>query len=376
MTPETQTKGREERILEIIETARAKRPRFKDERVTMAHGAGGKATQTLIEGLLAPAFASDALDELADAGAVDASTGSGLALTTDTFVVKPLRFPGGSIGELAVNGTVNDLAVAGARPLAISLALVLEEGLDAQILRAEVEAIAAAAAAAGVEVVTGDTKVVERGHADGMYVNTTGIGRIDERASLSPAALEPGDRVVVSGTIGEHGTAIMLARGELGLDAEVESDTRSLWPAADALLDAVGPGLRCMRDATRGGVATVLNELARASSASVEVREAAIPVRPEVAGASELLGNRPDVRRERGGDGRRRRAGGRRGRGRGAALAARLRGGDGACRGPGGAARDGVGRDGVRRPAGDGPAGRRSAAEDLLTKERCDGGYR
>ena len=168
-------------------------------------------------------------------------------------MVKPLRFPGGSIGELAVNGTVNDLAVAGARPLAISLALVLEEGLDAEILRAEVEAIAAAAAAAGVEVVTGDTKVVERGHADGMYVNTTGIGRIDERASLSPAALEPGDRVVVSGTIGEHGTAIMLARGELGLDAEVESDTRSLWPAADALLDAVGPraALHARRDPRR-----------------------------------------------------------------------------------------------------------------------------
>ena len=169
----------------------------------------------------------------------------------------------------------------------------LEEGLDAQILRAEVEAIAATATAAGVDVITGDTKVVERGHADGMYVNTTGIGRIDERASLSPAALEPGDRVVVSGTIGEHGTAIMLARGELGLDAEVESDTRSLWPAADALLETVGPRLRCMRDATRGGVATVLNELARASSVSVEVREAAIPVRPEVAGASELLGIDP-----------------------------------------------------------------------------------
>jgi hydrogenase expression/formation protein HypE len=214
-----------------------------------------------------------------------------LAFTTDSFVVRPLFFPGGDIGELAVNGTVNDLAVSGARPLAISLALVLEEGLDADVLRAEVEAIAAAAAAAEVEVVTGDTKVVERGHADGMYVNTTGIGLTDARASLSPAALEPGDRVVVSGTIGEHGTAIMLARGELGLDAEVESDTRPLWPAADALLDAVGPSLRCMRDATRGGVATVLNELARASSVSVEVREAEIPVRPEV--ASELLGIDP-----------------------------------------------------------------------------------
>ncbi len=293
MSPaETAVSNREERILEIIEKTRSKRPRFKDERITMAHGAGGKSTQTLIEGLLAPAFASEALDELADAGTVRVD-GLGLALTTDTFVVRPLRFPGGSIGELAVNGTVNDLAVAGAEPLAVSLALVLEEGLDADVLRAEVEAIATAAGAAGVEVVTGDTKVVERGHGDGIYITTSGIGRLDPRARLSPAALEPGDRVVVSGTIGEHGTAIMLARGELGLEAEIESDTRPLWPAADALMEVAGERLRCMRDATRGGVATVLNELARASGVSVEVREAEVPVRPDVAGACELLGIDP-----------------------------------------------------------------------------------
>jgi len=283
---------RETRILEIIETARSKRPRFKDERITMAHGAGGKATQTLIEGLLAPAFASETLDELADAGRVTVNE-TGLAMTTDTYVVKPLSFPGGSIGELAVNGTVNDLAAAGARPLAISVALILEEGLDADVLRAEVEAIATAAAAAGVEVVTGDTKVVERGHADGMYVTTAGIGHLDPRAELRTAALEPGDRVLVSRTIGEHGTAIMLARGELGLDAEVESDTRTLWPVADALLEAAGPGLRTMRDATRGGVATVLNELARASGVGITVAEAEIPVAPEVTGACELLGIDP-----------------------------------------------------------------------------------
>jgi len=286
------TSDREQRILEIIETARAKRPRFKDERVTMAHGAGGKATQTLIEGLLAPAFASPSLDQLADAGAIGVD-GVGLAMTTDTFVVKPLRFPGGSIGELAVNGTVNDLAVSGARPLALSLALILEEGLDADVLRAEVEAIAAAAAAAGVEVVTGDTKVVERDHADGMYVCTSGIGSRDPRADLSPRALRPGDRVLVSSTIGEHGTAIMLARGELGLEAEVVSDTRSLWPVADALLESAGDELRAMRDATRGGVATVLNELARASGVGIEVRESEVPVLAEVAGACELLGIDP-----------------------------------------------------------------------------------
>jgi hydrogenase expression/formation protein HypE len=274
--------SREERILGIIETARAKRPRFKDERITMAHGAGGKATQTLIEGLLAPAFG---IEELADAALLDE-----VALTTDSFVVKPLRFPGGSIGELAVNGTVNDLAMAGARPLALSLALILEEGLDSGVLRAEVDAMAAAAEAAGVRIAAGDTKVVERGHADGMYVCTTGVGARDPRAELSPTAVRPGDRIVVSGPIGAHGTAIMLARGELGLDADIESDTRSLWPAVDAIL---GPDLHCLRDATRGGVASVLNEIARASGVAMAIDEAAVPVDPAVAGAAELLGIDP-----------------------------------------------------------------------------------
>src|SRR4051794_16083016 len=207
----------------------------------MAHGAGGKATAGLIEGLLAPAFASPALDELGDAGVVTVD-GAGLALTTDAFVVKPLRFPGGSIGELAVNGTVNDLAVAGAQPLAITVALILEEGLDSGILRAEVDAIATAARDTGVAVVSGDTKVVERGHADGMYITTTGVGRPDPRAQLG--RLRPGDRILLSGGIGEHGTAIMLARGEFDLEADVCSDTKCLWPTADALLDAAGPGLR------------------------------------------------------------------------------------------------------------------------------------
>jgi len=292
VTREAAPTEREQRVLDIIETVRARPLRFRDEHVTMAHGAGGKATQTLIEGLLVPAFASRSLAALADAGTVSVA-GIELAITTDSYVVKPIRFPGGSIGELAVNGTANDLAVAGARPLAITLSMVLEEGLPAAELRAEVEAIAAAAAAAGVEVVAGDTKVVERGHADSMYLCTTGIGRLDARARLSPAALVPGDRILVSGTIGEHGTAIMLARGEFDLDADIESDTRPLWPAVDALLDAAGPGLRCMRDATRGGVASVLNELARASGVAMIVREADIPVLPAVAGAAELLGIDP-----------------------------------------------------------------------------------
>jgi hydrogenase expression/formation protein HypE len=286
--PEGETRsptGREARILGIIETARAKRPKFRDERITMAHGAGGKATAALIEGVLAPAFG---IDELADAATV-----GDIALTTDSFVVKPLRFPGGSIGELAVNGTVNDLAVAGAQPLALSLSLILEEGLEADVLRAEVDAIAGAARAAGVQIVTGDTKVVERGAADQLYICTSGVGRRDPRATLSPSSLRPGDVVLVSGRIGDHGTAIMLARGEFELGAEIESDTRSLWPAVDALLDAAGPSLRCLRDATRGGVASVLNELARASSVAMLVREAAVPVDPAVAGAAEILGIDP-----------------------------------------------------------------------------------
>jgi len=207
--------------------------------------------------------------------------------------VRPLRFPGGSIGDLAVNGTVNDLAVAGARPVALSLSLVLEEGLPADDLRAEVDAIARAAEAAEVKIIAGDTKVVERGHADGMYVCTAGVGRRDARAQLSPTGLRPGDRVLLSGTIGEHGTAIMLARGEFELGAPIESDTRPLWPVVDALLDAAGPSVHAMRDATRGGVASVLNELARASGVAMLVREKAVPVQPAVAGASEILGIDP-----------------------------------------------------------------------------------
>jgi len=292
MTEQAIVSGREEKILGVIETARAKRAKFRDERITMAHGAGGKATQSLIEGLFVPAFGGTALSQMADAGEV-AVDGATLALTTDSYVVKPLRFPGGSIGELAVNGTVNDLAVSGARPLALSLSLVLEEGLQADQLRGEVDAISLAARSAGVEIVAGDTKVVERGHADGMYICTTGLGRRDPRARLSPSGVTPGDRILLSGSIGEHGMAIMLARGEFELDASIESDTASLWPAVDALLDAVGPELRCLRDATRGGVASVLNELARSSSVAMLVREGAIPVQPAVAGAAEILGIDP-----------------------------------------------------------------------------------
>ena len=283
---------REQRMLGIVHQTRAKQARFRDQQITTAHGAGGKASQSLIEGLLLPALRNDALAALGDAGMVSVN-GTALALTTDSFVVTPIRFPGGSIGELAVNGTVNDLAVSGARPLALTLSLVLEEGLPAAELRAEIDAVARAADAAGVRVVAGDTKVVERGHADRMYACTTGLGVLDPRARLSPSGLKDGDRILVSGRIGEHGMAVMLARDEFALEADIRSDTCSLWPAVDALLGAAGPDLHCMRDATRGGVASALNELARASRVAALVREADVPVAPAVAGATELLGIDP-----------------------------------------------------------------------------------
>jgi len=284
--------SRRGRVADIVQTARSKRPRMRDEHITMAHGAGGRSSQALIEGLLLPALENDALERLADAGTLRWGDAE-LAVTTDSFVVRPLRFPGGSIGELAVNGTINDLAVSGARALALTLSLVLEEGLPAEELRAEAEAVARAAARAGVAVIAGDTKVVEHGRADGMYVCTTGIGAVDERAELSPQGLVEGDQVLVSGPVGAHGMAIMLARGEFDLQAPIVSDTASLWPAADALLDAAGSDLHCMRDATRGGIASALNELARASEVGVLIREADVPVEPAVAAAAELLGIDP-----------------------------------------------------------------------------------
>jgi hydrogenase expression/formation protein HypE len=282
----------EEEVLARIERQRKLRPRFRDNVITMAHGAGGKATHTLVAGLFAQAFANDALAEMADAARVEVGS-ERLAVTTDAFVVKPLRFPGGSIGELAVNGTLNDLAVSGARPLAITAAFVIEEGLAGDVLRAEVQAMAAAGARAEVPIVAGDTKVVERGKADGMYITTTGVGLLADGVSLSSSSIRPGDRILVSGSIGDHGTAIMLARGELELDADVSSDTRSVWPLAEALIARVGPGLRVMRDPTRGGVATVLNELASDAGLGVVVDEGRLPVSPAVNGACEILGIDP-----------------------------------------------------------------------------------
>lgn len=282
----------EEAVEARIDKRRRSRPRFTDDRITMSHGAGGKASRALVEGLIVPAFDDAELSNLTDAATVQIGEPS-IAMTTDSFVVRPLRFPGGSIGELCVNGTVNDLAVSGARPLAVSVGLILEEGLESSVLAREITAIADAARSAGVRLVCGDTKVVERGKADQMYVNTTGIGTLDGRATPAPTSVEPGDRILLSGPIGDHGVTILLARGDLDLTADLESDTTNLWPLVDSLLDACGSGLRCMRDATRGGVATVLNEIALTADVGIVLEEAAVPVRPVVAGACELLGLDP-----------------------------------------------------------------------------------
>ncbi|MCM8746581.1 hydrogenase expression/formation protein HypE [Thermomicrobium sp. CFH 73360] len=267
-------------------------PTFHDAVIELVHGAGGKASRRLIEGLFLPLLANPALIPLEDS-AIMSIEGLRLALTTDAFVVKPLRFPGGSIGELAVHGTVNDLAVSGARPLGLLAAFIVEAGLPSEVLRAEVEALAQAARRAGVSIVGGDTKVVEHGKADGLYIVTAGVGLVDPRAELGVHRVRPGDQILISGPIGDHGITVLLARGELDLEADLVSDTRALTPFVEALLEAASPGLHWMRDPTRGGVATALNELARDARVAITLAEEAIPVRDAVRGACELLGLDP-----------------------------------------------------------------------------------
>ena len=268
------------------------RLRFRDKQIEMAHGAGGKASRRLVEGLFAPLLFGSATEPLGDAAHV-AINGAQIAITADSFVVRPVRFPGGSIGELAVNGTVNDLAVSGAKAEVLVVTYVIEAGLPAETLEAEVRAMANAASRAGVVIAGGDTKVVEHGKADGMYLTTAGIGRPIPGLSLSPKSVQPGDKVILSGPIGDHGITILLARGELDLEADLCSDTRSVLPFVEALAKAAGPGLRWMRDPTRGGWATALNELARDSGMGVLLYEDRIPVQDAVRGACELLGLDP-----------------------------------------------------------------------------------
>jgi hydrogenase expression/formation protein HypE len=283
--------SKEQQVLDRIDRARRRRARLKEPNITLAHGSGGKATQTLIEALFLPAFHNPLLEPLEDQ-AVFSVNGSRLAFTTDSFVVSPLFFPGGNIGDLAVHGTVNDLAVSGARPLYLSAGFILEEGFPVQDLRRIVDSMAAATEAAGVQVVTGDTKVVQKGKADGCYINTAGVGVIERPVTLGAGNARPDDVVLVSGPIGDHGMTVMLARGELDIEADIVSDTAPLHGLVDRLLDATD-GVRCLRDATRGGVATILNEVAKASNVAVVIEEPKVPVRPEVRGACEILGIDP-----------------------------------------------------------------------------------
>ena len=266
--------------------------RFADEVITLAHGAGGQSSAALFDAVFGSAFGNEWLDRREDGAVLDVPPGHRLVVTTDSFVVKPRRFPGGSIGHLAVHGTVNDLAVMGACPRWLTAAFVLEEGLRIDELRAIVADMASAAAECSVAVVAGDTKVVERGAADGIYITTTGVGLRPEGLRLGAELVCPGDRIVVSGTLGDHGVAVLVARGDLQLSGDVRSDTASVHLQTAALLAAV-PATRWLRDPTRGGLASALNELAQACGLGIWLDELSLPVRPEVAGACEMLGLDP-----------------------------------------------------------------------------------
>ncbi len=282
----------EEAVLRRIEAFRRKTPRMRDDFINSAHGAGGKASAALVDGVFLQAFANDALVPLTDGATLTLASGERLAFSTDSSVVNPLRFPGGSIGHLAVHGTVNDVAMMGAVPSWVSAAFILEDGFPVAELRAIVADMAEAAANAGVTIVTGDTKVVSKGAADGLYIATAGVGVIPADIHLDARSVRPGDRVLVSGTIGDHGVAVMLARGELGIEADIESDTAPLGGLVQDLLRAA-PNTRWLRDPTRGGVATVCNELARDAELAVILDEADLPIRAAVNGACEILGIDP-----------------------------------------------------------------------------------
>lgn len=282
----------EDEAIGRIEAFRRRRPRLRDEHVNLAHGAGGKASATLLGAVFLEAFANPILASLGDSAVLDLPSGERIAMSTDSFVVAPRRFPGGSIGTLAIHGTANDLAVAGAVPRWISTAFVLEEGLPITELKDIVADMASAAAEAGVDIVTGDTKVVPKGMTDGVLITTTGIGVIPAGRRLAADLIRIGDKVLLSGSMGDHGMAVMLARGDLGIEADIRSDTASVGPLVEALL-AAAPGTRWLRDPTRGGVGTVCNELAHACGLAVLLAEDRLPVRPMVTGACELLGIDP-----------------------------------------------------------------------------------
>ena len=266
------------------------------ETITLAHGGGGRLMQELVDDLFVSGYGNDILNVLEDQARMALSIlqarGDRLAMTTDSFVVDPLFFPGGDIGKLAVNGTVNDLAVGGAKPLYLSCGMIIEEGLPRSELRRIVASIRDAASAADVQIVTGDTKVVPRGKADRLFINTTGIGVIPAGLDISAHRAQPGDVILVNGYIGDHGAAILDARGELALEHGIESDSQPLYGLIEVMLKHC-PDIHCLRDATRGGIATVLNELAQASQCAMHITETDIPVRSEVRGMCEILGFDP-----------------------------------------------------------------------------------
>ncbi len=299
-------------LFERVERARRRKHKFKDTQITLAHGSGGRAMHELVEGLFLEYLRNPILEKLEDQAVFEiGATGAGIAglcnngqaqtrmaFTTDSYVVDPIFFPGGDIGKLAVNGTVNDLAMSGARPLYLSAGFILEEGFPIADLRRVLESMRDAAAEAGVSVVTGDTKVVQKGSADKLFINTSGIGVIESPVHLSASGAQNGDKVILSGTLGDHGTTIMIARGELELETEIESDTAPLNGLVQQMVDEAGSalafdGIHCLRDPTRGGAATTLNEIALSSEVCIEIDEDLIPVREEAKGACEILGLDP-----------------------------------------------------------------------------------
>lgn len=293
-------------LFERVERARRRKRKIKDTQITLAHGSGGKAMHELVEGLFLEYLGNPILDLLEDQAVFEVPESNGkdplgntrLAFTTDSYVVDPIFFPGGDIGKLAVHGTVNDLAMSGARPLYLSAGFILEEGFAIDDLKRILVSMRDAAAEAGVQIVTGDTKVVQRGSADRVFINTSGIGIIESPVRLSASRASVGDKVIVSGSIGDHGTTIMIARGELELETDIESDTAPLNRLVAEMMEETSrianvEAIHCLRDPTRGGVATTLNEIAFSSEVHIRIFEDTVPVRDEVHGACEILGLDP-----------------------------------------------------------------------------------
>jgi hydrogenase expression/formation protein HypE len=283
-------------LFQKIEQVRRRQGKVRDTHINLAHGSGGKAMRDLIDDVFVKTFNNPILAQLEDQATFDLASlsqhGNRLAFTTDSYVVDPLFFPGSDIGELAINGTINDLAVSGAKPLYLTCSMILEEGLPVETLRRVVSSMQKAAQKAGVQIVTGDTKVVNRGCADKLFINTAGIGMIAPGMDISPRNIQPGDVVIINGEIGNHGTAILIARGELALETNIESDCQPLHELVAEIIK-VCPQIHAMRDATRGGLATVLNEFALTANVGIRINENAIPIREEVNGVCEILGLEP-----------------------------------------------------------------------------------